>query len=77
MKTSRASILDLYREGKRQIEIVRLLGVAKQTVSDAVNCYKELGHDGDRLGRGRKQTVNTSQNRRGHSSELGKDFVFR
>lgn len=64
MKSQRASILALHRQGKRQAEIVRLLGVPKQTVSYAVNRFKELGHDGDRLGRGRKRTVNTSRNRK-------------
>ena len=29
-----------------------------------MNRFKELGHDGDRPGRERKQTVNTSQNRK-------------
>ena len=33
------------------------------TVSDAVRRFKELGHEGDRPGRGSRRTVNTSKNR--------------
>ena len=47
----------------RQYDIVRLLNVPKQTVSKAVNRFKELGHDGRRPGSGRRRTVNTSANR--------------
>lgn len=63
MAKTRCAILELFRSGKRQSEIVRLLGISKSTVSDAVLRYKELGHDGDRPGRGRKRTANTSKNR--------------
>ena len=35
----------------------------KQTVSKAINRFKELGHDGRRPGSGRRRTVNTSTNR--------------
>ena len=46
----------------RQCDIVRLLNVPKQTVSKAVNRFKELGHDGRCPGSGRRRTVNASAN---------------
>ncbi|XP_067125297.1 uncharacterized protein [Centruroides vittatus] len=64
MSNKRCAILELFWQGKHQCEIVRLLGVPKMTVSDAVQRLKELGHDGDHPGRGRKCTVNTSRNRK-------------
>jgi ''Paired box'' domain. len=63
MSNKSGVILELFRQGKRQCEIVRLLNVPRQTVSDAINRFKELGHDGRRPGSGRKRTVNTSANR--------------
>ncbi|GFX71863.1 paired domain-containing protein [Trichonephila clavipes] len=41
---------------------VCLLNVPRQTVSDAICCFKELGNDGRHPGSGRKHTVNTSKN---------------
>lgn len=64
MSSKRSAILELFRRGKRQCEIVRLLNVSRQTVSKAINRFKELGHEGDRAGRGRKRTANTSRNRK-------------
>jgi len=64
MSNKRSAILELFRAGKRQCEIVRLLNMPKQTISDAINRFKELGHDGRRPGSGRKRTVNTSANRK-------------
>ena len=63
MSNKRSTILELFRKGMRQCDIVRLLNVPKQTVSKAVNRFKELGNDGRRSGSGRRRTVNTSANR--------------
>lgn len=63
MSNIRSAILELFREGKRQCEIVRLLRVPKQTVSDAICRFRELGHYGRRPGSGKKRSVNTSANR--------------
>ena len=62
MSNKRSAILELFRKGMRQCDIVRLLNVPKQTVPKAVNRFKELGHDGRRPGSGRRRTVNTSVN---------------
>ncbi|XP_054713697.1 uncharacterized protein LOC129223154 [Uloborus diversus] len=64
MSNKRVAILELFRQGKRQCEIVRLLGVGKDVVSKAIKRYKKLGHDGRCPGSGRKRTVNTSANRK-------------
>ncbi|XP_054715384.1 uncharacterized protein LOC129224863 [Uloborus diversus] len=64
MSNKRVAILELFRQGKRQCEIVRLLGVGKDLVSKAFKQYKKLGHDGRRPGSVRKRTVNTSANRK-------------
>lgn len=64
MSNKRSAILELFNQGKRQCDIVRLLNVSRQTVSKAINRFKELGHGGDRAGRGRKRTANTSRNRK-------------
>uniref|UniRef100_A0A1I7RIM5 DDE_3 domain-containing protein n=1 Tax=Bursaphelenchus xylophilus TaxID=6326 RepID=A0A1I7RIM5_BURXY len=45
MSSERGAILTLFRSGKRQCDIVRMLGVPKQTVSKAVKRFRELGHD--------------------------------
>jgi len=50
MSNKRSAILELFRAGKRQYEIVHLLNVPKQTISDAITRFKELGHDGRRPG---------------------------
>ncbi|KAM8702243.1 hypothetical protein ACLKA7_005106 [Drosophila subpalustris] len=63
MSSKRCAILELFRQGNRQCEIVRLLDVPRQTVSKAIRRFNELGHKGDRPGRGRKSTVNNSANR--------------
>lgn len=64
MVKNRSAILALYQQGKKQCEIVKLLKVPKQTVSYAIKRFKELGHDGERSGRGRKCSVNTQRNRK-------------
>ncbi|KAL7737264.1 hypothetical protein ACLKA6_012888 [Drosophila palustris] len=63
MSSKRCAILELFRQGNRQCEIVRLLDVPRQTVSKAIRRFNQLGHEGDRPGRGRKSTVNNSANR--------------
>ncbi|VDO68789.1 unnamed protein product [Heligmosomoides polygyrus] len=60
MSNQRAAILELHRQGKRQCGIVRLLHFARSTVSKTILRFKELGHEGDRPGRGRKRTGNTN-----------------
>jgi len=62
-KTDRSAIIALFQAGKRQCEIVRDLGVPRQTVSKAIKRFRELGHIGDRSGRGRKRSVRTPRNR--------------
>ncbi|GFX24142.1 uncharacterized protein TNCV_2436351 [Trichonephila clavipes] len=59
-----SAILELFQRGKRLCEIVRLLNVPRQTVSDAICRFKELGNDNRRPGSGRKRTVNTSRNQK-------------
>ncbi|GFU76421.1 paired domain-containing protein [Trichonephila clavipes] len=59
MSSKWSSILKLFQQEKRQCEIVRLLNVPIQTVSDAICRFKELGNDGRS---GRKRNVNTSRN---------------
>ncbi|UYV62185.1 hypothetical protein LAZ67_1008139 [Cordylochernes scorpioides] len=61
---ARSAIIELFRQGKRQCEIVYLLKVPQQTVSKAIHRFNELGHEGDRARRGRKLTANTSVNRK-------------
>ena len=63
MSNKDSAILKLFRKGMRQCDIVRLLNVPKQTVSKAVNRFKELSHDGRHPGSGTSRTVNTSANR--------------
>ncbi|GFT85956.1 hypothetical protein TNCV_3255981 [Trichonephila clavipes] len=41
-ESKRSAILDLFQQGKRRCEIVRLLNVPRQTVSDAICRFKEL-----------------------------------
>lgn len=63
MSNKREVIFELFLSGKKQSEISRLLNVPKQTVSDAIRRFKELGHSGRRPGSGRKRTINISSNR--------------
>ncbi|UYV84295.1 hypothetical protein LAZ67_X001770 [Cordylochernes scorpioides] len=58
ISNKRSAIIELFRQGKRQCEIVRLLKVPQQTVSKAIHRFNEFGHEGDRAGRGRKRTAN-------------------
>ncbi|UYV67247.1 hypothetical protein LAZ67_5000032 [Cordylochernes scorpioides] len=53
-----SAIIGLFRQGKRQCEIVRLFKVPQQTVSKAIHRFNELGHEGDCAGRERKRTAN-------------------
>ena len=64
MSSKRTAVIELFKKGTRQCDISRLLGMPKQTVSDTVRRYRELGHSGDRPGRGRKRSVNTPSVRR-------------
>ncbi|GFX05551.1 uncharacterized protein TNCV_3434551 [Trichonephila clavipes] len=52
---------------------VRLLNVPRQTESDAICRFKELGNDGRRPGRGRKRTVNTAGS---PASQCWERFLF-
>ena len=53
MQCKREAIIELYRAGIRQCEIVRSLGISKQTISDAIRRYEELGHTQNRPERGK------------------------
>lgn len=59
MSSQRGAIISLHEAGKRQCEIVRSLGVSRQLVSKTIKRFNELGHIGDRPGRGKKRTVRT------------------
>lgn len=63
MPNNRAAITALHQRGYRNCEISRMLCVARETVSRVIKRFKELGHDGERPGKGRKRSVNTSRNR--------------
>ena len=63
MSNKRSAIICLFQEGCRQCEIVRILKCPKQTVSNAIERFKEPGHEGDRPERGRRCSVNTLKNR--------------
>lgn len=63
MSEQRGAIISLHESGKRQCDIVNILGVSRQLVSSAIKRYVELGSIGDRPGRGRKRTVRTARNR--------------
>ncbi|GFU57632.1 uncharacterized protein TNCV_3637891 [Trichonephila clavipes] len=43
---------------------IRLLNIPRQTVSDAICRFKELGNDSRRPERGRKRNISTSRNRK-------------
>ncbi|UYV74790.1 chmp5, partial [Cordylochernes scorpioides] len=62
ISNKRSLIIELFRQGKCQREIVRLLKVPQQTVSKVIHRYNDLGHEGDRSRRGRKFTSKTSAN---------------
>ena len=53
MSNKHVAIVGLFREGKRQCEIFRLLNVPQQIVSDAIRHFNELDHTGQRPGRDR------------------------
>ena len=63
MSKKRCSISALHWEGKRAFKIFPLLRVPRQTVSAAIKRFNELGHEGDRPGRGRKRTINIAGGR--------------
>jgi len=63
MSSIRHTIISLYQQGFLQCDIVKSLCCPKQTVSKVIKRFNELGHYGDRPGRGRKCTVNTPKNR--------------
>lgn len=48
MSNKRCAILKLFQQGNRKCDIDRLLGIPKQTVSDATRRFNELSHEGDR-----------------------------
>lgn len=59
----RNAIVELHKRGHRQCDIVRMLRAPQSTVSTTLKRYRELGHEGDRPGRGRKRSVATRQNK--------------
>ena len=64
MVNKRSAILKLCKQRVKESEIVQRLKAPKQTVTHTIKRFKELGHDGDRPGRGRKRTVNTLRNQK-------------
>ena len=48
MSNFRTAIIQIFKLGKRQCEIVQMLGVSRQLVSKTIKRYQELGHEGDR-----------------------------
>ncbi|GFS81717.1 uncharacterized protein TNCV_2706641 [Trichonephila clavipes] len=73
MSNKRSVILELFRRGKRQCGVVRLLNVPRQTVSDAVCRFKELGNYGRRAEKEGKRTVNSSKNRKAIEKRVQKN----
>ncbi|GFT19315.1 paired domain-containing protein [Trichonephila clavipes] len=63
MSSKGSTILELFQQGKRQCEIVYLLNVPRQTVSDTICRFREFGNDGRLPGSGRKRTVNILRDR--------------
>lgn len=63
MSAERTRIIALFEIGYRQVDIANSLNVSKQLVSKTIKRFKDLGHDGDRPGRGRKRSVRTAKNR--------------
>jgi transposase len=59
----RAAIVALHRQGRRQVEIVRLLRVSQQLVSKAVKRFNEQGNNLDRPRSGRPCTADNVRNR--------------
>ncbi|GFW96833.1 hypothetical protein TNCV_2159691 [Trichonephila clavipes] len=51
-----SAILESFQQRKRSWEFLRLLNVPRQTVSDVICCFKELGNDGRHPGSGQKRT---------------------
>ncbi|GFU82782.1 uncharacterized protein TNCV_265791 [Trichonephila clavipes] len=62
MSSKRSAILELFQQGKRQCEIIRLLNIPRQIVHDAIRRFKALDNDDRRPGSDRKPTVNPSRN---------------
>lgn len=71
---TRAAIIALHLKGKRNVEIVRSLGVSKQLVSKAVNRYKEQGNNKDRQRSGRPRTANTPKHRKIIRERIRRNF---
>lgn len=57
----RTAIIDLHKKNFTAKEIIKRLGVPKQTVYDAIKRYEELGTLCDRVGRGRRVSVTTPE----------------
>ena len=57
MSSDQAAIIALYQAGKRQIEIAQTFRISRQLVSKSITRFNELGHEGNRPGRGRKKIL--------------------
>ena len=64
MSSNCSAIVPLHQLGKRNCESARKLCIACSLVSRAIKRFKELGNKSDRHERGRKRTVNSSNNRK-------------
>lgn len=73
-QAKRFSILELFKQRKRQCRIVCLLNVSLQTVSDAICRFKELDNDRRRPGSGRKR--NTSNNPKANKKRVQRNPTF-
>lgn len=73
-QAKRFSILELFKQRKRQCRIVCLLNVSLQTVSDAICHFKELDNDRRRPGSGRKR--NTSNNPKANKKRVKRNPTF-
>lgn len=63
MSNNRILIIALHKRGKRNCEIARIANTAPETVSRCIKRFNELGNYDDRPRKGRKRTVNVSNNR--------------
>ena len=62
MADLRAGIVRLWQEGMKQCDIVRSMDIPKQTVSKAIQRFRETGINADRPRSGRPITATTRQN---------------
>ena len=71
--SKRQAIIDLHCAGKTNSEIIDLLKVAKSTVYNVVNRFKELGNLRDRPRGGRPRSVRTKKVIKVVCEKVGRD----